>query len=273
MARDSVARTFTVATVLCIVCSVMVSVAAVSLKPMQAENKELDRKKNILAAAGLYDPKNPPETPLGELFDQRVSHELIDLETGEPAKVDEASYDPREAARKPELSDPVEPPQALPGIRRREKYAFVYRVNDQSGQLSKIVLPIYGKGLWSTLYGFIALESDAKTVGGITFYEHGETPGLGGEVDNPGWKAQWHGKEAFDDQWDVEIEVLKGKVNSDNPNAVHQIDGLSGATITTRGVSDLVQFWLGDDGFGPFLAKFRGNDNSGDTNTAADAEG
>ena len=107
------------------------------------------------------------------------------------------------------------------------------------------------------MYGFLALDADLRTIRGFGFYEHGETPGLGGEVDNPLWKSQWQGKLAFDEAWETRITVLKGKVNPNNPNAQFQVDGLSGATITARGVRDLLKFWLGEDGFGPFLAKMR----------------
>ena len=120
-----------------------------------------------------------------------------------------------------------------------------------------MILPIYGQGLWSTLYGFIAFDKDLKTVAGLTFYEHGETPGLGGEIDNPRWKAGWKGEQAFDDDWKVRIEVLKGSVDRTRPESRYQIDGLSGATLTARGVGRLARYWLGDDGYGPFLEKLR----------------
>ena len=115
-----------------------------------------------------------------------------------------------------------------------------------------VVLPVEGKGLWSTLYGFVALKPDIKTIAGITFYEHGEKPGLGGEVDNPSWKAKWPGKRAFDDNWTPKIMVVKGQAKDE-----YGVDGLSGATITSRGVGNLLQFWLGADGFGTYLKNFR----------------
>jgi len=123
--------------------------------------------------------------------------------------------------------------------------------------LEKIILPVYGKGVWSTMYGFIALNNDLTTVEGFSFYEHGETPGLGGEVDNPAWRRSWVGKKAFDDRGKVAIEVLKGAVDPLSPEAVHQIDGLSGASLTTRGVDKLVRYWLGEHGYGPYLGKLR----------------
>ena len=139
-------------------------------------------------------------------------------------------------------------------LKRMPKYMAVYFVKED-GEIKEIILPIYGKGLWSTMYGFMALDSDLQTIRGFTFYEHGETPGLGGEVDNPNWKKIWKGKKAFDEEWNVKIEVIKGRVDPSSDNAKYQIDGLSGSTLTTRGVDNLVKFWLGDNGYGPFLEK------------------
>jgi Na+-transporting NADH:ubiquinone oxidoreductase subunit C len=260
MARDSVSRTLLVATVLCVVCSVLVASAAVGLRTRQEANKLEDQRKNVLLAADLFDEeKNQPEE-VNDIFHERIERVLIDLETGEPATsgaVDPETYDQRKASRNPKLSAPVEPPNGLGGIKRREKYAFVYEAKDQSGRIDQLVLPIYGKGLWSTLYGFIAVDSDGKTVRGITFYEHGETPGLGGEVDNPHWKALWNGKKLFDESGQIEIDVIKGVVSEGTENAQYKIDGLSGATITSNGVEQLVRYWVGPDAFGPFLEKLR----------------
>ena len=107
------------------------------------------------------------------------------------------------------------------------------------------------------MFGFVALGSDLRTIEGFTFYEHGETPGLGGEVDNPNWKKTWQGKKAFGEDWEVKIEVIKGRVDPSSDKAKYQVDGLSGSTLTTRGVDYLVKFWLGDNGYGPFLKRLR----------------
>jgi Na+-transporting NADH:ubiquinone oxidoreductase subunit C len=127
----------------------------------------------------------------------------------------------------------------------------------EEGDISKIVLPVHGYGLWSTLYGFISLEGDMSTVSGITFYEHGETAGLGGEVDNPAWKAIWQGKSLYRNN-EVALSVLKGAIPPGSANADYEIDGLSGATLTSRGVHNIVAYWMGDEGFGPVLADLRG---------------
>ncbi|NNL56211.1 MAG: NADH:ubiquinone reductase (Na(+)-transporting) subunit C, partial [Pseudomonadales bacterium] len=143
----------------------------------------------------------------------------------------------------------------LAKISRRENQALVYLV-ESNGSFEKVILPVHGYGLWSTLYGFIALESDLNTVAGLGFYDHAETPGLGGEVDNPRWKAQWPGKKVYKNG-DVELGLLKGAVDPSAPNAKYKVDGLSGATLTGRGVTNLIQFWLGENGFRPFLENFK----------------
>lgn len=266
MQRDSFTRTLIVAAVLCVVCSVVVSGAAVGLREIQEANKLKDQKKNVLMAAGLFDSSKNELSEVNSIYDKWIERELIDLQSGEPAPedaVDQDAYDQRKAARDPELSKSVEPPAALGGIKSREKYAFVYKVKGESGDIEQVVLPVYGKGLWSTLYGFLAVASDGKTVQGITFYEHGETPGLGGEVDNPSWKQLWPGKELYSDGGDVALEVIKGRVTESTENAENKIDGLSGATITSDGVEELVQYWVGPDGFGPYLDQFRSSAEGG----------
>lgn len=247
--NDSTRKTLTVAFFLCIVCSVIVSAAVVMLKPVQEVNKTLDRKRNILAAAGML----VEDQSVEEQF-SRVQTRVVDLRTGKFADeaVDPDKYDQRRAAKDPQSSDVLTDEQDLAKISRREQFALVYFVQDSQGEIEKIILPIRGYGLWSTLYGFIALESDANTVVGVGFYEHGETPGLGGEVDNPRWKAFWPGKQVYRDG-EVQIGLIKGSVDPDSVNAAWQVDGLAGATLTARGVTNLVQFWLGENGFKPFL--------------------
>ncbi len=250
--NDSTGKTLLVAFTLCIVCSVFVAAAAVVLKPVQEVNKTLDRKRNILAAAGMLEEGVSVE----KQFEQ-VTTRVIDLRTGRfTDEVDPAKYDQRKAAKDPGQSDALSPEQDIAKVFRREHYAVVYLVNKPDGELDKIILPIRGYGLWSTLYGFLALEADADTVAGIGFYEHGETPGLGGEVDNPRWKALWPGKKVYKDG-EVDIGLIKGSVDPSSPAAPYQVDGLAGATLTSRGVTHLVQFWLGENGYEPFLNNLR----------------
>lgn len=247
MSNESISKTFTVAAILCVVCAVFVSSAAVLLRPAQQANKLLDLKANILASAGLLQSGVDVETQF-----EQVTTKIVDMETGKFSDaVDPATYDQRKAARDPAYSVPLDSENDPAKIKFRARYATVYIVENDGG-LQKVILPIKGYGLWSTLYGFIALESDLETVAGIGFYEHAETPGLGGEVDNPNWKAGWVGKQAYEDGV-AEISVIKGRVDPSRPGAENQIDGLAGATLTTKGVDLLVRYWLGEEGFQPFI--------------------
>ncbi|MDG2359808.1 MAG: Na(+)-translocating NADH-quinone reductase subunit C [Planctomycetaceae bacterium] len=282
MQTESNKQTLIVATCLCLVCSVMVSTAAVVLRPAQQIQKLLDIQKNILKVAGIYDKTlkvdsqfKVVEPVLIELTGKRItdpSEEGINLKT----------YDPRKAAKKEHDSVEVNPPGSLPQIARREIYTIAYEIRKEDGNLDQVILPIYGKGLWSTLYGFIAVDADGQTIRGITFYEHGETPGLGGEVDNPVWKAVWTGKSAFaasdiaaasfDHLPTPTVKVAKGEVTANTPQAEFKVDGLSGATITSNGVTSFVRYWLGPDAFGSYLQQIR-SEQAESTPTSAVAEG
>ncbi|MCB1898678.1 MAG: Na(+)-translocating NADH-quinone reductase subunit C [Rhodocyclaceae bacterium] len=254
--KESTTRTLLVALTVSLVSSVFVAGAAVSLKPVQIENRQLDKQRSILSIAGLGSGQLSARE-VKELFASRISAKVVDLDTGEYTdKFNPATFDPLKASKDPKLSE------ALPGeedpalIKRRERYTTVYTV-EQDGKLDSLILPIRGYGLWSTLHGFIAIKSDLNTVVGLGFYQHAETPGLGGEVDNPKWKAQWPGKTLFDDNGKPAIHIVKGGVDPASPSAIHQVDALAGATLTSKGVDRLVQFWLGEQGFGHYLAKLR----------------
>lgn len=284
MQRESPQQTMIVATCLCLVCSVLVSTAAVVLKPTQQVQKRLDIQRNILKVAGLFNEKRSVASQF-----KVVEPVLIELagkrpRISDPAEegIDLKTYDPKKAAKREHDSIAVSPPGALPQIARREIYTIAYEIRKEGGGLDQVILPIYGKGLWSTLYGFIAVDADGQTIRGITFYEHGETPGLGGEVDNPAWKSVWPGKNAFTDT-DLEqaslknlpkpvIQVTKGQVTSDTPQSEYKVDGLSGATITSNGVTALVQYWLGPDGFGTYLHQLR-TEHAANTPTSDETEG
>jgi Na+-transporting NADH:ubiquinone oxidoreductase subunit C len=249
--NDTVAKTVKVALALCIVCSVIVSAAAVLLKDAQVLNAELDKNRNILRVADMLEEGVPLEQQL-----QKVQARVVDLRTGRfTDDQDPASFDQRSSAKDPALSEALPSNRDTAKIRRREHYAVVYVVENE-GEIEKVVLPIHGYGLWSTLYGFIALGEDVNTVVGLGFYEHKETPGLGGEVDNPRWKGLWPGKQLFN-EGQLALEVIKGTVDNSRPGAVNQVDGIAGATLTVRGVNNLLQFWMGEDGFGPFLTNLK----------------
>lgn len=238
---------FSFAAAVCLVCSLMISIPAVSLRARQDANRVLDQRKSVLLAARLAKPgEKLPVERVQQLFEQ-IEARIVDLETGEYVDADPDSYT-FESAEKVKVSP--NPAQ----ITEVPKLARVYLVKE-GNDVDMVILPIYGKGLWSTLFGFIALDADLNTVQGITYFQHGETPGLGGEVDNPRWKARWPGRKVFDEEGKVALQVIKGPAGSIQEDP-HHVDGLSGATITARGVTYMVQYWLGEQGFGPFLQKF-----------------
>jgi Na+-transporting NADH:ubiquinone oxidoreductase subunit C len=253
--QGSVGYNLGFAAVVCLVCAVVVSSAAVSLAERQNRNAALDKQKNVLLAAGLAtDDESLSEADIASRFEP-ISPVLVELAGGEAVSdSDPATFDQRAAARDPGRSRVA--PENAARVIRMPNQALVYEVRAAEGQLDMVVLPVEGLGLWGTLYGFVALEGDLQTIRGLAFYEHKETPGLGGEVDNPRWKALWPGRRAFDDELTPVIRVVKGLAGdvADNP---HGVDGLSGATITSRGVTNLLQFWLGPDGFGPYLTRLR----------------
>ena len=265
---NSLMGTFVVAITLCIACSLVVSIAAVGLRPIQKQNQENKRKRNVLIAAGIWDEEQHSDRDIPELFEsiETVAVNLPGRTDDDPIggsvnnEINIETYNQRKAAKDPEKNILIETTdfkeneyEDIAGIKMREKISLVYLVKDPAGQIKTIVLPIYGKGLWSTLYGYLALEADTKTIRGITFYEHGETPGLGGEIENKKWKASWTGKLACDESGTPIIQVTKPGNAEDN----HQIDGLSGATITSVGVEKTIRYWLGSDGFGPYLERIR----------------
>lgn len=257
--RDGVGYIVFFALAVCLVCSVVVASAAVYLKPLQVANAKADKRRNILEVAELYEPGDN----VNAIFRERIEARIVNIETGEfMPDIDPADYDQRAAARDPDQSVNVPRDEDIAGIKRRAKYAEVYLAKDGDGDLSAIILPVHGYGLWSTMYGFMALEPDGNTVIGMKFYEHGETPGLGGEVDNPKWRAIWDGKEVYGEDGDVRLRVIKGSVGPDTREGEYKVDGLSGATLTSRGVSSMVQYWLGERGFRPFLERFREQSDS-----------
>ena len=258
--NDTVSKTLLVAVALSIVFSVLVSGAAVTMRPMQDMNKALSQRSNMIAAAGVL-PGDAANEKVSEAFD-RFEVKLIEMGAGKTVAPDEvnaesaAAYDQRRAGREPELSRDLDEDPA--GINRLVNYGKIFILRED-GELKRVVVPIHGYGLWSTMYGYLALEGDANTVAGVRFYEHAETPGLGGEIENPDWVATWKGKKIYDEgEWrDPNFSLVKGGVSSATQGSEHKVDALSGATLTSRGVESTVNFWLGERAYGPYLKQLR----------------
>lgn len=255
MSADSTKKTIIVALGVCIVCSILVAASAVTLKDKQEENKRLDKMKNILEAAKLL----KEDTDIETTYNEKITPVIIDLSKGEIIPKEQYTdilnpekFDIKSLAKNPMYNQEIPEEKDKAKLNTIPKNMIVYEVKEGE-EIKKIVFPIYGKGLYGTLYGVIALNKDLRTVEGLTFYEQSETPGLGGEVDNPRWKEQWEGKVVYGENWDVKITVNKKGVVKSNLDQKYQIDGLSGATMTTRGVNNLVRFWMGEEGYAPFI--------------------
>lgn len=251
--NESIGKTFFVVIGLCLICAIFVAASAVGLRPKQAENKLLDAQKNILIATGMLNGED-----IKAQFEKHVQVRLVNLDTGEFVDQDPLTYDYRKMMKDPAGSDMLDEKEDPAKIKSRAKVAPVYLAyvdGVESKNVSYVVLPIHGYGLWSTMHGFLALDKDGNTIKGLNYYEHGETPGLGGEIQNPKWVAQFVGKKLLDESGQPAIKILKP--GNANPAASSEVDGLSGATLTSNGVQNTFTFWSGAKGFAPFLTKVR----------------
>ncbi len=219
----------------CVIISAALAVTANSLKPIQDEAAEFDRQKNVMVAAGLVETGDTRSADvLKKLYVDRVQEAVVNTKSGE-VLTGKSAKDAAQMNKDAAAADPSDKGAA-------NRFRVVATTKGADGKIEAVVLPISGKGLWSTIYGYLALEGDLEKVRGVTFYKHGETPGLGGECENPVWCAQWKGKSIRGEGKKlVGIEVKKGKVDPTIPyDKAHRVDGLSGSTITCNGINRFV---------------------------------
>ena len=206
-----------------IVLGFLLSFAATSLQGLQTFNIEIDKKKNILSSLNIPQDKTLQLTSeeIEQLFEDKITEIKVDAD----------------------------------GIKTDGDGNYIY-ISTIDGKASGYSIPISGKGLWSTIYGYIALEADGETVKGIKFYQHGETPGLGGEIEKEWFTSNFVGKKIYNENGDmISIEIVKGHVNPKNVNANHQVDGISGSTLTGRGMNKFLKEDL--NRYKPFLDRIR----------------
>jgi len=248
--KERPSQVLLVATLVCVVCALLVSTAVVVLRPVQDRNALLQRQRDILGVAGLY----RPGPSLESQFEQVEAH-LVDLPTGEYLEgADAVRFDIPKRSRDPKSSVPVPDEQDIAKIHRRPEAMPVFLVRGDAG-LETVILPVHGYGLWSTMYAYVALDGRGERVKGVTFYSHAETPGLGAEIENSRWRSSWIGKRLVDDEGVVRFDIAKGGPAPDA--ADYHVDALSGATLTSNGVENMIHYWLGEQGYGPFLARLR----------------
>ena len=255
--NESLPKTMFVSVSVCLVCSLVVSTAAVLLAPRQAANRERERKQQMEAILAAV-----PEiaTLVSTVGADQLEVRVVRLDTGEYAdEIDPASYDQRKATAQPMHSVEIPTENDIAELGRRPLHAHVYLLRDHTARIQLVVLPVSGAGFNATMYGYVALGADFNTIRGITFYEHEETPGLGGQIDNPQWLARWPGKQVRDEKGRIRVRVADGNLEPGSAAAAYEVDAITGATWTSEGVSNLVRFWLGDDGFGPYIERLIAN--------------
>jgi len=255
--KETFGKTVGFVLAVCLVCALLVSFAAVQLKPLQQANKLLDQQTKILTAAGLIE---KADGDIVGTYNKYVEAKMIDLNTGEFIDGNPELFDERRNSRDAEKSS--KPKNDVAGINRRSHDAVIYLVSNDAGKVETVVFPMVGSGLWDLMYAFVGVEADLNTIKNVIYTaEMKETPGLGAEVLNPKWIALWPGKKIFDNQDMVRVELVKGGVKAGNPNEAYQVDGLSGATLTANGVTNTFAFWFGEEGYLPFIKKNRGGLN------------
>jgi Na+-transporting NADH:ubiquinone oxidoreductase subunit C len=249
---DSAARALMTAVGVAMVCALVVSFVAVTLRPYYLANLEADR--NLQLESIL----NALSQTAGDIDPGDVEARVVELDSGLYSRtLDPLTYDARKAATDPTASTLIPPQFDLAGIKHRPDHAVVFIMRNRDGTIRILILPVYGVGYQSTLYGYLALAADTNTVLALRFYEQNDTPGIGARIQDPAWEALWSGKRVFDDAGGLRIGVARGRVTGGSTDFDYMVDAVSGATRTSLGVHGLLRFWLGDFGFGPYLARVR----------------
>jgi len=249
---DGTAKALIVACVVAVVCATFVSTAAVAFRPRQLENRLRERREKLRQIVARLP---GVEELLARAGAGEVEAQIVDLASGLPVpSIDAASYDPEQAARDPEQRVAIPGDLDVAGLEHRSRYAPVYLVRDR-GRVEFVVLPVEGVGYGGPIRGFVALRGDGNTILALSFFEHHETAGLGARMEDPEWRNGWQGKRIRDPEGQLRVGVATGRLEA--ADAAYQVDGISGATITGEAVGNLLRYWLGDHGFGPFLRTLR----------------
>ena len=257
MNRDSPKNALLAVLVTALVCSSLVSAAVVLLRPIQLNNQLLEQSRNIMQLTGLLtagvELGDDEMLGLYKSVDRRIVN-ISDAVFDEA--IDPNTFNKRQAVNDPELGVQIPAGMDLASLGRRSRFAPVYIVwND--GELERVILPVRGAGMWSMLYGYIALESDLNTIAGMTFYEQNETPGLGDQITHAHWLEQWKGRRVYDEQGELRFRVSEGVVAAGSATSGFEVDAMSGATVTGNAVTGMMHYWFGPHGYQELLAQLR----------------
>lgn len=246
--NESRTKTLAVAFLTAFVCAVLVSATAVTLRPLQDENRAAESRARMAAMVEAI-------PGMAEILEASGADTLdtivVDLETGRPTDIDPAAFDARAAAADPATSTQLDPDADIAGLGRRPDHAPIHILRD-GDDLRLVILPVSANGYQSTIHAWLALEGDLNTVAALTIAEQGETPGLGARIEDPGWQALWPGRRIADEDGAIRIAVVRGGATSE-----YEVDGITGATVTANAVTAMIHFWLGPDGYGPALERLR----------------
>lgn len=224
-----------------------VSLTAVMLKPYQEANRAAERQARLDA---MLDTLPGMRDLMLESGVDTLETRMVNLDDGSfAAPAGGGEFDLDAALQDPDASIALTPETDIAGIKRRADLSPVYLLQ-KDGELMLIVLPVYGAGYQSTLRAALALEADLATIAALAIVEQGDTPGFGARIEEPEWLAQWPGKRIADESGTLRIEVVRGGASTP-----YEVDGISGATKTSDGIGNILKFWLGENGFGPFLER------------------
>lgn len=257
MAKDTPLRALVTLILTAAVCSFFVSASVVMLRPIQLNNELLKRSGNVLVLTGLLPPGDQVDNEqLLELF-KGLDARVIDIDAAVPdVEIDPWTFDARAAAADQDLSVAIPAGQDPASLGRRSRFETLYLVW-KDGRLERVVLPVRGAGMWSMIYGYIALEADFNTIAGMVIYEQNETPGLGDMIAKPYWQAKWTGKKLYDETGELLFRVAEGPVKAGEAGAEFEVDALTGATITGSAVTAMMRYWFGPGAYGPLIEKWR----------------
>mgnify|MGYP003381525466 CR=1 FL=1 len=257
MNNDSPIKALIVVTATALLCSILVTVAAVTLHPIQRAYQDLERNRFLVGISGLTDAvAELPDRDVISLY-QKLEARIVNLDTGSfDDTYNPDTFDTWKTAADPVLSIAI--PAELDGAKlsRRSRLVTVFLVRD-GDKLQRMMLPIYGQGMWSTIYGYIALEADLNTIADITFFEQAETAGIGDKFLRPAWLASWRGRKLYDETGTLRFQIGGRAVDPASSAARYQVDGISGATVTIDALMRMVTYWFGTHGFAPFLDSYR----------------